>query len=195
MRVSLAPARKAPRSGRFCTIAYESLTITGATPAPRSRRLRVAQCYTCAAGPPIARRVAVSGQPPLTSEPVLVPQPRTPLLGREAATEEVRHLLLRGEGELVTLLGPGGVGKTRLALAVAAALHAHFPRRVVRPLGPGDQSGAGPRNQRPRSGARRDGRPAPARYPLHGSAAGDGQQFFPPLRKSRQEPGSCGGVC
>jgi len=60
-----------------------------------------------------------------------LPIPRTPLLGREAAVEDVRHLLLRGAGGLVTLLGPGGVGKTRLALAVAAALRADFPAGIA----------------------------------------------------------------
>ncbi|MGW6504334.1 ATP-binding protein, partial [Nonomuraea angiospora] len=46
------------------------------------------------------------------------PVPRTDLFGRETEIRELRALLARQR--LVTLLGPGGVGKTRLAIATAA---------------------------------------------------------------------------
>ncbi|MGW4472223.1 BTAD domain-containing putative transcriptional regulator [Nonomuraea sp. NPDC004354] len=49
-----------------------------------------------------------------------MPAPLTELIGREAAVEEVRALL--DAGRLVTLTGPGGVGKTRLALESAAGV-------------------------------------------------------------------------
>ncbi|WP_062439955.1 AfsR/SARP family transcriptional regulator [Herbidospora daliensis] len=51
-------------------------------------------------------------------KPAALPVPSTPLVGRKAEVDQVAALL--GRERIVTLLGPGGVGKTRLALAAAA---------------------------------------------------------------------------
>ncbi len=71
---------------------------------------------------PVETATAASAIPTSPAPPAAprLPQPATPLLGREAEQALLAGLL--GQHGLVTLLGPGGVGKTRLALAVAGAV-------------------------------------------------------------------------
>ncbi len=65
-----------------------------------------------------------------TGGPRGIPRPATPLVGREADIAAVATRLAR-DARLVTLTGPGGVGKTRLALAVADACGGRFADGAV----------------------------------------------------------------
>lgn len=52
--------------------------------------------------------------------PVHIPTPATPFLGRKRELMEIATLLADANCRLLTLVGPGGMGKTRLAIEVAA---------------------------------------------------------------------------
>ncbi|HET9870100.1 MAG TPA: NB-ARC domain-containing protein, partial [bacterium] len=61
----------------------------------------------------------------------------TPFFGREEEARQIEEQLLQEGTRLVTLAGPGGFGKTRLALQTAADLVDHFPQGAfLVPLAP-----------------------------------------------------------
>ncbi|SDH12805.1 BTAD domain-containing putative transcriptional regulator [Nonomuraea jiangxiensis] len=86
----------------------------------------------------VALRQAVLAGDPAEDAPVAAPRPVKPttnlpapvtqLIGRDHAVQRVRELL--AAGRLVTLTGPGGVGKTSVALAVARAEAETYPQGV-----------------------------------------------------------------
>jgi class 3 adenylate cyclase len=71
--------------------------------------------------------------PPLhtvSAHPTNLPAPLTSFVGRQGELAEACRLLRREQVRLLTLTGPGGIGKTRLALQVAAELVEAFPDGV-----------------------------------------------------------------
>jgi predicted ATPase/transcriptional regulator with XRE-family HTH domain len=76
-------------------------------------------------------RAAPASTPRAAAAPVPgLPNPLTALVGREREVREIAALLAAPEGRLVTLTGPGGIGKTRVSIAVAHAVAAAFPDGV-----------------------------------------------------------------
>jgi predicted ATPase/DNA-binding XRE family transcriptional regulator len=60
-----------------------------------------------------------------------LPVPPTPLIGREQDVRSIEARFRQRETRLVTLTGPGGVGKTRVAIEVASRLRGAFPDGVA----------------------------------------------------------------
>src|SRR5690242_2423565 len=74
------------------------------------------------------RAAAAGGAPVPVSRPTNLPEPVSELIGREAELRDVTGLVLTHR--LVTLVGAGGIGKTRLALEVGRHLLSRFPDGV-----------------------------------------------------------------
>ena len=71
--------------------------------------------------------------PPLKSldrQPHNLPAQPTPLIGRESELATLREMVSAPGSRLITMTGPGGSGKTRLALQVAAESQGAFPDGV-----------------------------------------------------------------
>jgi predicted ATPase/DNA-binding SARP family transcriptional activator len=59
-----------------------------------------------------------------------LPTPSTPFIGRQQEKNQIARLLSDPDCWLLTLLGPGGIGKTRLAIEVGQEQINHFPQGV-----------------------------------------------------------------
>ena len=78
----------------------------------------------------VRERLADSPARSWEPRPDNLPLQRTAFIGREHEEAALRQLLIREDARLVTLTGPGGIGKTRLALQVAQGLAHQFPGGV-----------------------------------------------------------------
>jgi predicted ATPase/DNA-binding XRE family transcriptional regulator len=93
----------------------------------------------------LARRQADAAPP---GEPVTVPAalvaPGSVLIGRRREQQQLAALLERSDCRLLTLVGPGGIGKTALAMAVAQAragsLHNEVTMVALAGVGSGDMA-------------------------------------------------------
>ncbi|MFP4346120.1 MAG: tetratricopeptide repeat protein [Anaerolineales bacterium] len=65
-----------------------------------------------------------------TPPPCRLPTPFTPFIGRTEALRRLTARLTTPEGRLLSLVGPGGTGKTRLAIALAEAVRGDFEHGI-----------------------------------------------------------------
>ena len=107
----------------------EALELPPAEHAPfvKAARAEVAQ-------PSVAPVAAPPAPPPRFNS--ALPAMHTRFIGREAELDEVRRLLADPSYRLVTLVGPGGIGKTRLALEAAMAWCPFIDGVIFVPLAP-----------------------------------------------------------
>jgi predicted ATPase/DNA-binding SARP family transcriptional activator len=79
----------------------------------------------------LAHDSALSADRPGTGLVGRLPAPGNETIGRRRELAEIGQLLVHPDVRLVTLVGPGGVGKTRLALEAGRAVSARFPAGAV----------------------------------------------------------------
>ena len=92
-------------------------TVVGSSPPPPS--------------PPSTPTPSVEAIPAPTLRARPLPRPSTPLIGREEELAELGQVLTHPAYRLITFSGPGGIGKTRLAMEVALAHQGAFEDGAV----------------------------------------------------------------
>jgi predicted ATPase/DNA-binding SARP family transcriptional activator len=112
-----AEALETMRAGRHLLV-----DELGIEPGPELRRL---ECMI------LAHDSALTAERPGPGLAGRLPAPANETIGREGELAEVGELLVDPDVRLVSLVGPGGVGKTRLALEAARAVAPRFPAGAV----------------------------------------------------------------
>jgi predicted ATPase/DNA-binding CsgD family transcriptional regulator len=130
-QVVLRALAKDPKA-RFATVADFATVLEMASKLDKSGQtlLLLASGYSTVAG---LRRSSLHDFPPLKTldnSPNNLPVQPTPLVGRVREVGVVCELMRRDEVRLVTLTGPGGIGKTRLGLHMANELNESFAGEV-----------------------------------------------------------------
>lgn len=116
LRVRIAELRKTLGDGRDGMRYIENVTGRG-------------YCFVAHVERSTARPLASTPPPPPSSEPCLVPKHKLPsplarMVGRDSAVETLSMLL--GSRRFVSVVGPGGMGKTTVAISIAHALLDEF---------------------------------------------------------------------
>jgi predicted ATPase/DNA-binding SARP family transcriptional activator len=119
LRALNADGRPAEALAAFEDLRRALAETLGTDPSPALRDLHTAILRGL---PEPAGSTAASPTPATSTTPTNLPAPATSFVGRERDLAQVRELL--AGARLVTLVGPGGVGKTRLAAEVAAGWQA-----------------------------------------------------------------------
>ncbi|NJN53374.1 MAG: helix-turn-helix domain-containing protein [Anaerolineae bacterium] len=119
------------------TVTIKKIEADARRPSPITAA-RLAHCLAIAADERERFLAMASGEQPsdsltLTHTPIstltdYIPQPVNPFLGRETESATLLAMINQPAIRLISLIGPGGMGKTRLALAAAAALSRQIPR-------------------------------------------------------------------
>jgi hypothetical protein len=127
-----APDREPRLAGLLGRIARQASYRTFATPAELGRLVRDDLAVLLSERFASRPRAAAPPSSATLRGPRPLPVGTTSGIGREQAIGEVAGMLTtRPGGRLVTLTGPGGVGKTRLALAVGGRLRDRFGAGMV----------------------------------------------------------------
>ena len=117
--------RDPARSPRLATVTLLADAL-GASPEGRAELLAAARPAQPSQPGDTAGAASVTGTPRRA-----MPRSLTPLIGRAGVAAAVVKLLRRGDTQLLTLTGPGGVGKTRLAIQVAGRVAGDFTGGAV----------------------------------------------------------------
>jgi predicted ATPase len=129
-----APGREPRLSDLMARIRQEASYRRFGTPAELGRLVRDDLAVLLSerfAGAPAPSPVTAPPPRPSSRTAAVLPVSTTSLVGREQAIGEVAALIERSEVRLVTLTGPGGVGKTRLAVAAGERLKDRFAGGTV----------------------------------------------------------------